>query len=105
MRISDWSSDVCSSDLFEFAIQHFETEIFGNRTVHAAQRIRIVEFLNLVNLAVLAVTEERRRVFALAVDADNCGFSLEAAQVIGTAGMCQVKIGRASCRDRVYPSV
>lgn len=64
----------------EFAVEHLETEEFGDRAVQAAQRIRVEKFLDLVNLAVFAITEEGRGVLALAVNAEDRGFSLKPEQ-------------------------
>src|SRR3546814_3856270 len=43
MRISDWSSDVCSSDLLETAVFHHQLERAGKQKVAHQHRRRIAE--------------------------------------------------------------
>src|SRR3546814_5133313 len=43
MRISDWSSGVCSSDLDEFAVVLAEADVRGARTVAERIRTRFLE--------------------------------------------------------------
>ena len=71
----------------ELAVEHLEAEVFSHRGIETAERVRIVKRLALGDAAVLADTEERRRVFTLAIDADDRGLFLEAAQVIGARCM------------------
>src|SRR3546814_4714565 len=73
MRISDWSSDVCSSDLIDFplSVPAFELFLAGNRLGH--RRDKLVSDENVNGVA--------RR---------------ETGYVAGT-----MQIGRASCRERV----
>ncbi len=78
----------------EFAVEHLETEKLGDRAVQAAEGIRVVEFFDFVDLAVLAVAEERGGVLTLAVDAKDRGFFLEARAVVGTGGVGQVVLNR-----------
>src|SRR3546814_18654153 len=69
MRISDWSSDVCSSDLFGgenawwklvvFALAVLSIGIGGALAGHATARSRH-PYLVLLGTAILARTEERR---------------------------------------------
>ena len=65
------------------AVEHLEAEVFGDCAVEAAERIRVVELLDLVDLAVLAVTEEGGRVLALAVDTEDRRLLGEAGAVVG----------------------
>src|SRR3546814_18192990 len=100
MRISDWSSDVCSSDLGHFAFvglvhPHVEDRIVitaslahksgamdygdldASRSYHPWQRYQMSKLANLLHMIEL----DRR---------------------LGAAGRSpQAKIGRASCRERV----
>ncbi|OMP11032.1 hypothetical protein COLO4_04070, partial [Corchorus olitorius] len=78
----------------ELAIEHLEAEELGDRAVQAAQGVRIEELLDLVDLAVLAIAEEGRGVFALAVDAEDRGLFLETGAVIGAGCVGQVVLDR-----------
>ncbi|RMS21444.1 hypothetical protein ALP71_05819 [Pseudomonas coronafaciens pv. garcae] len=78
----------------EFAVEHFETEKFGDRAVQPAQRIRVEEFLDLVDLAVFAVAEEGRGVFTLAIDAHDRGFLGKTGAVVSAGGVGQVVFDR-----------
>ena len=64
----------------ELAIKHLETEELGNGTVQATQRVRVEEFLDLVDLAVFAVAEEGGGVLAFTVNAEDGRFSLKPEQ-------------------------
>src|SRR3546814_5253548 len=50
MRISDWSSDVCSSDLFISTISHNDSSVLIAQRPHI-QRDRLIERLHRVNSA------------------------------------------------------
>ncbi len=78
----------------ELAVEHLEAEVFGDRTVQAAQRIRVVEFLDLVDLAVLTPAEEGSGVFALAVDTEDGGLLGETGAMVGTGGVGQMMLDR-----------
>ncbi len=78
----------------ELAIEHLEAEVFGDRAIQSAQGVRVVEFLDLVDLAVLTPAEEGGGVLAFAIDAENRGFLGEAGAVIGAGGMSQVMLDR-----------
>src|SRR3546814_16033572 len=86
MRISDWSSDVCSSDLF--------TQRAGARHVHAMVIAR-----RQVDGGEVAAHE---RFGAGRVAAEQAGQAVRMALGLEDAA---VQIGRASCRDRVCPYV
>jgi hypothetical protein len=77
-----------------FTVEHLEAEVLGDGAVEAAERIGIVELLDLVDAAVLAPAEEGRRVLALAVDAEDRGLLREAGAVVGAGGMGQVVLDR-----------
>src|SRR3546814_2563017 len=84
MRISDWSSDVCSSDLFE--------------TEHVADAIEIgpARFLVDANGAValdVRMAADRR-------DA-RAGLAIVALEEEQIGDLLDEQIGRASCRERV----
>src|SRR3546814_6394792 len=84
MRISDWSSDVCSSDL------GIETQADGKRRAFDTQ---------------VYTEDEIRRVAAVAFDLarERTGkvHSVEKANVMETGVLWRQEIGRASCRERV----
>jgi hypothetical protein len=60
------------------------------RAIQSAQRIGVVELLDLVNSAVLAVAEEGGRVLALAVDAEDRRLLPETGAMVGAGRMRQV---------------
>src|SRR3546814_4894023 len=99
MRISDWSSDVCSSDLEAFATEN-------------ARKIRGLEAPKACIEAVKAATElpidqgqqKERALFAKLV----AGAQSEALRHVFFAERAAAKIdelGRASCRERVWQYV
>src|SRR3546814_11917735 len=79
MRISDWSSDVCSSDLRElFALLIFEADTAFDHFIEAQRvfRLETIHHLRLKSRIDLAVTQNLNQFFG-------------------------DEIGRASCRERV----
>src|SRR3546814_2252902 len=81
MRISDWSSDVCSSDL-EFAVPNGESDRTGNRSSPLTNKIRWAR--------TCAAAHRHRR---------ECEGDLS---TLGGSGFpASAEIGRASCRERV----
>src|SRR3546814_6122481 len=83
MRISDWSSDVCSSDLLMQDIQAFEVQIAAVHDVDGTSfRQQQVED---TDIALFAVAD---------VDKGRDGATQVEQRV-------QLEIGRASCRERV----
>src|SRR5690606_23311989 len=74
----------------ELAIKHVEAQILGNGTIQATEGVRIVEFLDLVDLAVLAIAEEGGGVFTLAINTEDGGLFLETGAVVGTGGVREV---------------
>src|SRR3546814_2688076 len=89
MRISDWSSDVCSSDLMNQAMHH------GRREKEAAARPvgDQVECLGRVEAAGL-------RDYLVGA-ACHMGQAVEAGAVADRRAVDDAEIGRASCRERV----
>ena len=77
-----------------FAVEHLEAEVLRHRAVHTRNRIGIVQFLDLVDSSAFAVAEERRRVLAFAVDAENRRAFLETRQVICARCVCEVMLYR-----------
>src|SRR3546814_78880 len=80
MRISDWSSDVCSSDLLVLAAE--DMGVVLGELAHAHQAVQCA--VRFVAVAAAVLVDAQRQV-AIALDA-----LLEDEQ-----------IGRASCRERV----
>src|SRR3546814_19115240 len=106
MRISDWSSDVCSSDLFVSADQAFADVIQlmpGNDKARVAQAVAKIGHGDRSGaLAVLAqVTNAPADDYGLALAL--AGDAAKAVTVLEPAA--RGKIGRASCRERVCQSV
>src|SRR3546814_4603310 len=91
MRISDWSSDVCSSDLldrtfeFDHRLGHAFDAVFDQRVDDVAHRNRTIKLAGVRRL-----TDQDD---LLAVDVLGTDF--------GFAVAFRVEIGRASCRERV----
>src|SRR3546814_3736040 len=88
MRISDWSSDVCSSDLGDQAAPHrrLDMALVGQRGDHD----------HAPHPARHHVVEEGALVFRVAV-----GVADDDAVTEMTPGIGLDQIGRASCRERV----
>src|SRR3546814_12983307 len=102
MRISDWSSDVCSSDLTRDRIrailcrgtvaQHFDTLDCARRNEVEIDRVAALRRRARVEV------DDRAVVTALAVDQHEDMDARKAAKARG-------EIGSASCRERVCPYV
>src|SRR3546814_2695653 len=82
MRISDWSSDVCSSDLAATGL---------TREVAEAAEFSLYRFFAEHGLSVASATE---RFVA-------CAASKEDKALLDLPAQAVVEIGRASCRERV----
>src|SRR3546814_1426963 len=96
MRISDWSSDVCSSDLHGYTLNQISPS-----TPPVGSPVDTVTF---------AVAMEPRPRFVRAVPALARSDKLEALVILPPmavfcASSCACKIGRASCRERVCHKV
>jgi hypothetical protein len=76
------------------AVKHVEAQVVGDGAIHAGQGIRIVEFLDAGDAALLAIAQKHRGIFALHVDGEDGGFVFEAAHVIGAAGVGQLVLHR-----------
>src|SRR3546814_18496452 len=107
MRISDWSSDVCSSDLIDLAVRRFQAFSRLQRELDEAKNA-------LAERAVIdkakAILMKRRQIDEPAAYALLRGQAMrtnrrisEIAEAIVTSEA--LKIGRASCRERVCQSV
>src|SRR3546814_16637869 len=97
MRISDWRSDVCSSDLVDVAVHAIRV------TDDDAEVLRVatdVEFLD-----ILAEGAGDRDFIALpATDRDGAGHVVDD-QLAGGGQRSRLKLGRAACRDRLWQYV
>src|SRR3546814_11048434 len=100
MRISDWSSDVCSSDLYETYITYDVYVVPG--------LIGLIQLFNgMQNSLSMVYDREMGSMRVLLATPLPRGFLLFARMLSGTAvSIIQVyafiaKIGRASCRERV----
>src|SRR3546814_4952386 len=89
MRISDWSSDVCSSDLYVCPAQGGLADDTDILRVHTPEY-----------LASLRQHAPTSGYFPLDPDTHMNSHTLEAAQAAAGAGIA-AEIGRASCRERV----
>src|SRR3546814_18071679 len=84
MRISDWSSDVCSSDLQAQHLRCLGIDVLGPRMAGHVQGDAPLQAAEAVGEALLLGDVDH--VFG---------------DVVGVLG--QLQIGRASCRERVWP--
>src|SRR3546814_19701718 len=96
MRISDWSSDVCSSDLVALIL--WRGRIERHRLAHRGDRVlALAERLIAVGQAVIAVGLARISAREEAEHRDGVRRALVPYQTVAE----QVEIGRASCREGV----
>src|SRR3546814_11831677 len=96
MRISDWSSDVCSSDLHTGAIVKEIIPAFASRQ-EPASAPAIVE--RIVRPDLIDQILEIDRPFAFADRAGHIGPHASAEHVAERRLVIPVEIGRASCRE------
>src|SRR3546814_15192974 len=102
MRISDWSSDLCSSDLYGETIESVLQQIESARQAIAngASRAQLAELLpagaarNAVDCALWDLEAQ------LAGSSVWSLLRLAPPQVLTTALTVSLEIGRASCRER-----
>src|SRR3546814_16290074 len=110
MRISDWSSDVCSSDLLTLAASpavamHIHLPPF--HFVYRQMFFLLPTTATMIGVSLLNVRQVRR----LAAILFLISFSLMALtlligpEVKGAHRWLQIEFGRASCRERVCPYV
>src|SRR3546814_5417341 len=93
MRISDWSSDVCSSDLFDFKIEmKDEVSVLISRSDvgNDGKNTKTIRF------------EEPKRLLFLRIRNVHPLYMSSTRTQTGKTGLNEeTKIGRASCRERV----
>src|SRR3546814_16182674 len=93
MRISDWSSDVCSSDLVDLVL--LDMVMPGLTGLHVLAEIRASrETADLPVIMLTGHNDAAAAVEALATGADDLLAKPVAVDLLA-------EIGRASCRDRV----
>src|SRR3546814_5141294 len=100
MRISDWSSDVCSSDLLGAEIDAIALPLGGTVAQHEVREVEV----ELMGRHVGATHHEAHVAEGAGVDdllVVRLGDSVELAGL----GVVDEEIGRASCRERVWPYV
>src|SRR3546814_7434210 len=95
MRISDWSSDVCSSDLFELGFD-FEARstLLTQRAINAIDAVPPA--IGAIRAALPKNTPDNLR-----VQLDHLQSQITTYGVTPTPTNEPEKIGRASCRERV----
>src|SRR3546814_14196521 len=103
MRISDWSSDVCSSDLPEVYIIFLPAAGMMSMIVATVAKTELVGY-RLIVLAMLATGfisfgVWAHHMFTTGMPPMTTGFFPAASMAVS------VQIGRASCRDRVWQYV
>src|SRR3546814_2699568 len=102
MRISDWSSDVCSSDLIDPGLRHDQRMFAGLLRV-----IRLENDVTCVEIDRVAIHARRLARFQSAGVAAQLFFDpvrspiKREMRLLSTGRTLEDKIGRASCRERV----
>src|SRR3546814_14127325 len=100
MRISDWSSDVCSSDLFVWPLRISDQSAAKRNHVELFTFDAFSDFLDIVGNDCAACFKRSKQVFRQADATDR--HQRLASQLFRPRRPRQVrKIGRASCRERV----
>src|SRR3546814_7323493 len=99
MRISDWSSDVCSSDLSEHAVAKIRDAIPRVKTqapvaAIGAEQIEDAAAKRIIHVDAFTVTTQAR-----------LGDTQTSREKRNPAPPDRQEIGRASCRERVCPYV
>src|SRR3546814_11224816 len=100
MRISDWSSDVCSSDLAETGVGR----IIGGLEPAVVEAEALGRAILQVKLAIVGLGQGFARELPREVGVECVGAIEEAAGVGGACHGSDIgarEIGRASCRERV----
>src|SRR3546814_8571160 len=97
MRISDWSSDVCSSDLLKLGSASGLACVQTLRAADASMRIVVLTGFASIATAVEAIKLGASYYLAKPSNTDD----IEAAFERADGDVDAPKIGRASCRERV----
>src|SRR3546814_17304065 len=107
MRISDWSSDVCSSDLLathRWLLQSKRADDAGHHAVHQLPSMYVVGGASTTPVALDSfVLEQMAKVDATipTISADWISDSVKDGRRLPFEPYQVAKIGRASCRERV----
>src|SRR3546814_16036814 len=108
MRISDWSSDVCSSDLKGASGRPGDPILFGEWAVAVGETVVAIAYGPIA--AKIAQQQDLPDHFGNHLHTDILAQALvlaeaEVEDVIATAVRVEAEIGRASCRERVCQTV
>src|SRR3546814_11231781 len=114
MRISDWSSDVCSSDLvtaesavFGVYCRRWGVPLIDGGTVRLPRIVGQGRALDMILTGRPVAADEAHRIgLADRVVADGTALAAAvelAKQIAAFPQICMNKNGRASCRERVFP--
>src|SRR3546814_11013800 len=110
MRISDWSSDVCSSDLSESAISSTSRRLaeLAARHDEAEQELKRIDAQTVQQKSELGLRQHElgdqlRAQYASGLSPWTALLSGDNPQVVGRdlSYLGYIKIGRATCRERV----
>src|SRR3546814_19787006 len=100
MRISDWSSDVCSSDLHTWLPDAMEGPTPVSALIHAATMVTAGVFM-VCRLSPMFETSDVAQGVVMFIGAATCFF----AATVATTQWDIKQIGSASCRERGCQSV
>src|SRR5690606_19211562 len=75
-------------------VQHIESQIIRDRSIHPRQGIGVVELGNAVNFSLLSITEEHAGILTLHVNGHDGRALPEIAHVIGMTGMSKLVLDR-----------
>src|SRR3546814_14192870 len=102
MRISDWSSDVCSSDLSASELLSYMVHLGYLRRSRNGRRFRLSMRVAMLGSWVQPDLVRNGRLLRLMDTlADDTGATVVLATNVGVRLQCLHEIGRASCRERV----
>src|SRR3546814_18532317 len=96
MRISDWSSDVCSSDLIAGKITAIQQATKGAVNANQSIQATIVDVQESAQRIRDAMDEQAQTVTSITPAVDETALAADS-----MSSTIATKIGRASCRDRV----
>src|SRR3546814_11923595 len=105
MRISDWSSDVCSSDLMELSALDYARTILVDVSIQreAEAALQIMDILDRRDQYSWLSSEHQGKPWHSAEIAPSefLNFAADELAVVASGRYSDLKIGRASCRERV----
>src|SRR3546814_19048239 len=100
MRISDWSSDVCSSDLIALAIGRRADRAAGDLDILPLERGDDFARGQIAGRRLVGIDPHAHRIEAAAADLDPAD-ALEPEPALAQVRIGVIEIGRASWRERV----